>query len=98
MNESDFDYFANGGDFELNLQQKIYFAPHGEDETNQATAASVIPHCVWAEAEGVDIVWSTKWSINGLTCVRPMVMMTSAISLPPGRTFQVTSGASAAPA
>lgn len=54
----------------------------------QGFAASLIPQQRWS-THATDVIWSVKWAVNGLTPVRPLVLMTVDVTLPPGKALEL---------
>lgn len=83
------------GAFSLKPIHQVYFLPAAAsaDESaqpglTQAMVANAIPNKFWV-GHTTDIVWATKWAINGLTPVRPMVLVTKLASIPAGKVLEL---------
>ena len=82
------------GAFKLNRFHDVCFLPMEPtaDPTGESiaqnTVGSLVPRSSWS-TPFTSIVWSTKWAINGLTPVRPLVMLTTQLVLPPNKTLQL---------
>ena len=86
------------GSFKVNLKHRVYFVPlaaaeEGNDDGSKMSQMSfgcTVPKSVWCESQVAQVIWATKWSLNGLTPVRPLVVSTEDISLAPGKAICVT--------
>ena len=58
-------------------------------ENSQQTAAANLPAATWADMQGCELVWCTRWGNTGLSPLRPLILFTSPVSIPPGRYFVV---------
>ena len=56
--------------------------------TLQTTAATLLPTSSWV-SHCLAIVFVVKWSPNGLTPVRPQVILTADVDIPPGCCLQM---------
>eukprot|EP00434_Breviolum_minutum_P024555 symbB.v1.2.021690.t1/scaffold1889.1/size97066/5 len=82
------------GNFEVKQLQDLRFVPapatvenSGNTETtvNQMNLASLLPVEAW-NSHCSKVIYSVKWATAGLTPVRPQVVLTADLELPPGRT------------
>ena len=85
------------GSFSLTVDHEVYFAPDSavveeeggadaEDATGnlQQTVGALVPKDTWT-SHCTAIQWAVKWTVNGLSPVRPLVMLTTDLTLMPGR-------------
>ena len=79
------------GSFSLTRKHNVYFLPEpgSAEKPSQMSVATMIPKEKWTGADYCDIVWATKWAVNGLTPVRPIVLMTAAANIGTGRTLLI---------
>jgi len=80
---------GDAGDFDVVKKNTIFFLPESKQEAGFSTAACTIPVSVWDTAESCQLVWATKWNCNGLNPVRPLILLTKDVVIPPGRTFLI---------
>ena len=82
------------GSFSVSLDHKVFFAPdsagvsaedNGEEKLQQ-TIGSLVPRKAW-DSHCLSIIWAVKWTANGLSPVRPVVVLTKDVSLLPARTL-----------
>ena len=92
------DENSDPGAFVLNIKHKIFFVPgvasEGDEEggkLSQMSLAASVPQSVWSNCEICSIKWATKWAINGLTPIRPLVILDGDLQLGAGRAIAVTS-------
>ena len=84
------------GDFLLTLKHNVFFVPDvlaGKKDTEEMTQMSIgaaVPVTTWMEAKTVSLLWCVKWSVTGLSPVRPLVVTKAEIQLAPGRALQIT--------
>ena len=87
------------GAFSLTQEHDVYFHPVGHAldadgdaqdsrKPNQNFAACLIPHKLW-ETYTTAVEWAAKWAVNGLTPMRPVVVMTRDVELAPGRALEL---------
>ena len=77
---------ANPGSFSLVLEHSVYFAPAtvtvDSEQLQQGSVAATLPWHVWQNTV-TDISWAVKWNAQGLGPVRPLVVFTNEVILPP---------------
>ena len=82
------------GAFTLNLKHRVHFVPAklGDDDAkalNQMSVGAALPMDIWDKSEVCLTKWATKWAVNGLTPVRPLVFLGAPVSLGAGRAIQL---------
>lgn len=92
------------GAFKLTLVNKVYFAaegvmmPHengGEesavDQKNKLSysTAGCLVHMKFWKTPATEVIFQTKWAVNGLTPVRPQVVTSVEIVIPPGKCVEL---------
>ena len=82
------------GSFTLDQKFQVYFIPDPttpveKEQPVQMSAGMLVPKEAWASSSSCDIVWGTKWAINGLTPVRPLVVMKVDAKILPGRVLVI---------
>ena len=82
------------GSFTLEQKYQVYFIPDPttpveKEQPVQMSAGMLVPKEAWASSSSCDIVWGTKWAINGLTPVRPLVVMKVDAKILPGRVLVI---------
>ena len=90
------DPVADGGPgaFSLSIKHNIYFIPDAcnkelikPDEakkppTQQMAVGEVLAASSWASSSCAALVWMVQWGVNGLTPVRPVVLLCEDVSVP----------------
>ena len=77
---------ATPGSFSLVLEHSVYFAPApvtvDSEQLQQGSVAATLPCHVWANTV-TSITWTVKWNAQGLGPVRPLVVFSTEVILPP---------------
>ncbi len=87
------------GNFKIERVNSIYFVPAGKSQAEpnpapegeepqgvnvlQTQLAHLVPARQWA-SHATSVLYSTKWSASGLMPIRPQVVLTTTVTLPPG--------------
>ena len=80
------------GAFKLDVTKEIAFRPLTDVEGPaakghlQTRLASTIPVNAW-DGNYSKLIWTLKWSTNGLTPVRPQIVLTKNVTLAPGKSL-----------
>ena len=61
----------------------------GNDNVVHMSLGALIPAKAWNAAAHTMIAWMVKWSVLGLTPVRPLVILKDTVNIPAGRAFQL---------
>ena len=61
----------------------------GKEKVVQMSLGALIPAKTWNAAAHTMIAWMVKWSVLGLTPVRPLVILKDTVNIPAGRAFQL---------
>ena len=84
------------GAFSLIFKHRVFFVPSAvadgpneDDKINQMSVAGGFPVDRWS-SELVSVLWATKWAVNGLTPVRPLVILNSEVSLGADRAVRLS--------
>lgn len=86
------DDIADGppGAFRLTLSTEVLFAMLDQEVTKDGKellinkVAALIPTAYW-RTHCTDVFWAMKWTTGGLQPTRPVVCLTAAVTLPPGK-------------
>ncbi len=92
----DLEEVADGGVGEFNLSLKVpvrFLCAEEAPKATQLSAACFVPqHCF--EQPGVcEIMWATRWCVQGLSPVRPLVITCVDIELKPGHALRIAPAA-----
>ena len=76
------------------MKHRVHFVPAklGDDDAkavNQMSVGAALPMDIWDKSEVCSTKWATKWAVNGLTPVRPLVFLDAPISLGAGRAIRL---------
>ena len=82
------------GSFSVTQDHNVFFAPESAgvnaddsgDEKLQQSIGALVPRKAW-DSHCLSIIWAVKWTANGLSPVRPVVVLTKDVSLMPARTL-----------
>ena len=81
------------GAFKLDVTKEIAFRPLTDVERPEAAKghlqtrlASTIPVNAW-DGNYSKLIWTLKWSANGLTPVRPQIVLTKNVTIAPGKSL-----------
>ncbi len=89
---------AEPGMTKFTLEHTFYFKPHptkvkdegGETSINSDHAAACIPIKSWIDSPNCCLAWSMKWSVIGLTPVRPHIVLSTTLELACGSATSLT--------
>ena len=92
--------------FTLKLAQSCYFVldPVPVEQSDMAEGkkvefchlASCIPQKVWLASECLRVTWYAKWTIKGLSPIRPVIVLKESVSIAPQSALLVADGELAA--
>ena len=91
----------NPGMFKCIRKNDVYFSPAKDSQdvqdpadaaakTNQVGGAKLVPNSAW-QSDLVSIVFSVRWSPNGLMPVRPQIVLMMDVTLPAGHGCKLSS-------
>ena len=74
---------------EAGEQEKGQEIKAADDAKTQKGCMSLLPASAWTKLTNAKVVWSTRWTVQGLLPVRPHLVLTVNVDLPAGHWFSL---------